>query len=431
MSAPTIGADRFHDDFLDTLRQEGDPPADAVVAAFIESDVDVHAGGIMSTLIAHSVGTHVTSSGQTSRSLQAFAEERPPLPPWADSHMVARGQDLFAQFVPLLGVGLWMASVPAGYAGAHGAQVLARTARLVSDPKRRFMETGQFILDVMTPGGLEPGGAGSRDIRHVRLIHAATRRLLTDPDDDSALSSFDVATFGAPINQEDLLGTLFTFSIIGLQVLDRGGVRVSDDDAEAYVHMWNVIGHLMGVRPDLLPLDRRDSEVVFERIQRRNYATSDAGRELTAAAIEAMQDLLALRILRGVPAAGIREYLGRDLSDLLGVPRAGLTKLLFVPPRWFNQWSYRLEKDSRLARALHERVGRRLFRGFVAYERGGRPPFQLSEGLQVQLGLVRKSRMRLWERRMVARLRRAQTRVKTSVRNRARNRARKRARRRR
>jgi hypothetical protein len=165
---------------------------------------------------------------------------------------------------------------------------------------------------------------------------------------------------------------------------------MSDDDAEAYVHVWNVIGHLMGVRPDLLPLARADAEKVFKRIQLRNYASSEAGRELTAAAIEVMQDLLELRLLRGLPAAGIREYLGKEVADLLGVPRARVTKLLFLPPRWFNQWSCRLEKDSRLARTVAERVGRRLFRGSLAYERGGdsRPAFELSDALKEQLRLA-------------------------------------------
>jgi hypothetical protein len=266
---------------------------------------------------------------------------------------------------------------------------LTHTARLVSDPRRRFLETGQFIIDVMTPGGLEPDADGSRDIRHVRLMHAAARHLLTDPRDLPGTVPFDVAKFGEPINQEDLLGTLFTFSVIGLQVLERGGVRVTDDDAECYVHTWSVIGHLMGIRADLLPLSRTDAAIVFARIQRRNYMRSAAGQELTTAAIEVMQDLLALRFLRGVPAAGIREYLGNEIADLLAVPKAQVTRLVFLPPRWLNQWSYRMQKDSRVARALAQRLGRRLFRGFLAYERGGeaRPSFALTDALKEQLKL--------------------------------------------
>jgi hypothetical protein len=241
----------------------------------------------------------------------------------------------------------------------------------------------------MTPGGLEADANGSRDIRHVRLMHAAARHLLTDPRDLPGAVPFDVAKFGEPINQEDLLGTLFTFNIIGLQVLHRTGVRVADDDAECYVHTWSVIGHLMGIRDDLLPLDRADAEIVFARIQHRNYARSAAGEELTAAAIDVMRKLLALRILRDVPAAGIREYLGDGIADLLGVPKAHLTRLAFLPPRWFNEWSYKVQKDSRLARTLTQQLGRQLFRGFLAYERGGeaRPSFALTDALKEQLRL--------------------------------------------
>jgi hypothetical protein len=387
MDAPTIGSSKFDDAFLDSLRRVGDPPADEVVQQFIDNELDADAGGLMHALIARGAGS--INSDETSPTLKTFAEARPPLPPWADVKMIERGQELFAEFIPQLGVGLWMASLPAGYAGAHGAAVLTHTARLVSDPKRRFLETGQFIIDVMTPGGLEADANGSRDIRHVRLMHAAARHLLSDPRDLPGAVPFDVAKFGEPINQEDLLGTLFTFNIIGLQVLHRTGVRVADDDAECYVHTWSVIGHLMGIRDDLLPLDRADAEIVFARIQHRNYARSAAGEELTAAAIDVMRKLLALRILRDVPAAGIREYLGDGIADLLGVPKAHLTRLAFLPPRWFNEWSYKVQKDSRLARTLTQQLGRQLFRGFLAYERGGeaRPSFALTDALKEQLRL--------------------------------------------
>lgn len=387
MIAPTVGADRFDDAFLDSLRLVGDPPADEAVTAFIDIELDADSVGLMAALIARSVGSAQTD--ETSFTLRDFANARPPLPPWTEPEMVERGQQLFAELVPQLGLGMWMASIPAAYAGAHGAEVLTHTARLLSDPKRRFIETGQFIIDVMTPGSLEPQATGSRDIRHVRLMHAAVRHLLTTPVDDDGMPPFDVARFGHPINQEDLLGTLFTFSLIGLRVLDRVGVRVSNDDAESYVHLWNVVGHLLGVRSDLLPLCRADAEVVFDHIQQRNYASSVAGRELTAAAIAVMQELLSARFLRGVPAAGMRELLGNDVADLLGVPRTRATSLLLLPPRWFNQWSYRVEKDSRLARSLAERAGRRLFRGFLAYERGSgtRPDFELSDALKEQLRL--------------------------------------------
>ncbi len=286
---------------------------------------------------------HGSDSDEESAPLRGFVETEPDWPAWADRDAVHRGQDIFAEHVPQLGLGLWMASIPAGYAGAHGAEVLTHTARLVSDARRRFLETGQFIIDVMTHGGLQPGGAGLADIRHVRLMHASARHLLQHNDVPNQ-PPFDVETFGVPINQEDLLGTLFTFSLVGLQVLDRSGVRMSASDKEAYVHTWNVVGHGMGIREDLLPLNFNDSEIVFARIRRRAYARSDAGELLTAAAIEVMQELLRLRVLRGVPAAGIREYLGDEVADLLRGAAGGCSRSCSSSPTvcstsWRARWT--------------------------------------------------------------------------------------------
>lgn len=385
MTAPSVGTHHFSPKLLNELRTVGDPPADDVVEAYLDGELGAHDGHLTTALIAH--GTR--STNEESAPLRSFVQERPVWPDWADAAMVARGQEVFAANIPQLGLGLWMASIPAGYAGAHGAEVLIQTGRLAgSDAKRRFLETGQFIIDVMTPGGLDPGGAGASDIRHVRLMHASARHLLLHHDVPGA-PEFDVERLGVPLNQEDLLGTLFTFSLVGLHVLERSGVQLPPDDQEAYVHAWNVIGHGMGLRDDLLPLDRADAEVVFARIKRRAYRESDAGRVLTAAAIEVMQDLLGLRALRGFPAAGIREYLGKDVAKLLGVPRADATRLLFVPARALSRLGARMERSSPTAQRFSAAVGRRLFKGFLEYERHGehRPGFELNEALAAQLRL--------------------------------------------
>ncbi len=67
-----------------------------------------------------------------------------------------------------------------------------------------------------------------------------------------------------------MLATQFTFSVVGLRSLQRFGVHSASYDKEAYIHLWSVIGHLMGVRDDLLPLDFADSSTVWDRITRRS-----------------------------------------------------------------------------------------------------------------------------------------------------------------
>ena len=270
---------------------------------------------------------------------------------------------------------LWMASLPADYACAKGAEPLVRTARLTGKPKRRYVETGQMIINAMTPGALETGALGYGTIRHVRVMHAAVRHLLLHGDDlrsptGDPIGAWDDA-LGVPLNQEDLLGCLFSFSVVGIDALRRSGVRVEDAEAEAYIHTWNLVGHQLGIRSDLLPLDWADSVAIWEHIKARAYAQSDAGRELTAAAIECMQDLIRIGPLGGLPAAGIRHFLGDQTADLLGVPKANWTRWFFtfvqVSDTLFDQTLGRLPGVPNLSAAL----GLRMLGGFELTERDG------------------------------------------------------------
>ncbi len=317
-------------------------------------------------------------------------QDRPPPPAWADPELIKLGQDLFAQYLPQFGLALWMASIPAGYAGAKDAVVLERTAQLVSHPRRRFLETGQFVLDVMTKGGLHDDGVGAADIRHVRLMHAAVRHMLQhEADVHDHLDGWDPA-FGVPLNQEALLATQFTFSVVGLRSLQRFGVNVSDREKEAYIHLWSVIGHMMGVRDDLLPLDFADSSTVWDRITAKEYGRSPGGTLLTKSAIEVMRQLIPGGWLDGLPATGIRFLLGNDTADLLDVPKANWTRLLFVPGRAMGGVWSRFERDSFTGSTITSVLGRIAFREFLVAERrpSGRPGFEVPEEMQRALGMT-------------------------------------------
>jgi len=392
----SVGASRFTPEFLEALRKEGDPEADEAVATYFDVELadapaTEPATDLMKLMIAAAPVHFAAAPGsdEGSPALREFVEARPPLPPWADPELIKLGQDLFAEYLPQFGLALWMASIPAGYAGAKDAVVLERTAQLVSHAKRRFLETGQFVLDVMTKGGLGDAGAGAADIRHVRLMHAAVRHMLQHEDHGHDLSGWDPA-FGTPLNQEALLATQFTFSVVGLRSLERFGVHVSDHEKEAYIHLWSVIGHLMGVRDDLLPLDFADSSTVWDRIKEKEYADSPGGRLLTKAAIEVMQQLIPGRTLDGLPATGIRFLLGNETADMLGVPRANWTRALFVPGQMLGHLMNRFDRDSVAGEEITRLLGRTAFRQFLMFERrpDGRPDFEVPEEMQRALGMI-------------------------------------------
>src|SRR5436305_14119228 len=121
-------------------------------------------------------------------------------------------------------------SLPFDYLGKKRVQVLAHTTRLMSNPNRRITQVAQFMVDVLQPGGLTTGqGRGRRSIQKVRLMHAAVRRLAQmSPEWNTA--------WDLPINQEDLAGTLMSFSWVVMDGLEKLGVSLSKTDREAYLH---------------------------------------------------------------------------------------------------------------------------------------------------------------------------------------------------
>ena len=249
-----------------------------------------------------------------------------------------------------------------------------------------------MIIDAMTPGALEPGEGGYRTVRHVRLMHAAVRHVLSHLEEIQKEGAPPIAPwdpgFGLPINQLELLGTLFSFSVVGIRSLQRSGVRLSGYQTEAYVHVWNLVGHQIGIRDELLPLSWNDSLTLWEQRRRREYGPTPEGRELTAAAIECMQELFRFSHLPGLPATGIRHYLGNETADLLGVPPADWTRVFFeVMHRTDFLYGFaliRLPGTGRIA----SRLGRRIWEGFELYGRDGeRPAFEVTDELKTAWGI--------------------------------------------
>jgi hypothetical protein len=311
-----------------------------------------------------------------------FLEEKIEAPAWVEPELVAAGQECFARWGSHVFTALYAAALPSAYACRRGVQVLGLTARLETDTKRRLNETAQFHLDVMEPGGLEPGTHGYSDVRHVRLMHAAVRWLI----ENDPRVTWD-PSWGTPINQEDLLETLLTFTEIVFEVFDRMGVAYTEDDANAYLHAWSLIGFYLGVRPDLLPLTRAQTSVLMPIVRRRQFGPSAAGHELMAALLE-QGTRLAPPGLRGLPASTVRYYVGDETADLLGVPPADWTRLVFRPLAEVSR-KLSLERLHRhLLSALSERIGFGMLALAVRAERyGGRPAFQVPTSLAARWDL--------------------------------------------
>ncbi len=156
-------------------------------------------------------------------------------------------------------------------------------------------------------------------------MHAGVRWLIEhDPT-----STWD-PQWGRPINQEDMLETLLTFTEVVFEVFDRTGVVYSDDDAEAYLHVWSYVGFLLGVDPNQLPLTRTDTKTLMAAVRSRQFGASAAGVILMDALLEEGRKLTPPG-LRGLPASTVRFFVGDTTADYLSVPPSDWTKVFFGP----------------------------------------------------------------------------------------------------
>lgn len=372
---------------LDAARHMGDPLADDVVRKIFESGGIDKVNEIMRTLV---------------RNDQLVPTELPPevteylntnvLPPTVDMASIQRAEKFFQVWGLQISMSLFCASLPSAYAAANGVKVLFETARLQTDTRRRIMETGQFLMDVMAPGGLAPGGKGVRSAQHIRLMHGAVRQLVAHD------GTWDQAAWGLPINQEDLAGTLLSFSYVPVEPMARLGIRVTPDDMADYLYMWSVVGDMLGVRVDLQPLTVADASDLVATIRRRQNRSSPQGAALTAALVTLLEELTphfgtrrAKSVLskphekglgRLVPVL-IRHLIGDETADLLSVPPSQPGWFRFLAPllRLLDIIDDAIEHDAHV-KQLIEPFSRMLLVEMFAMERGGeRAPFAIPDSL--------------------------------------------------
>jgi ER-bound oxygenase mpaB/B'/Rubber oxygenase, catalytic domain len=324
-----LGTDLQLDDaLLDRMRETVDPPADAVARTLVERGAHRLVGELMKNRQMWD------ADGEPSRLLpediRAYMKSASTLPAWRDERMIHEAEAFFLQYGLASASLLACASLPQCYVMKYGTEVLAYTKFLQVEPTRRIRETAQMVMDVMCPGGLRPHGRGVRATMKVRVMHAIIRHMVANDPHARANPADPVerARFGRPVNQEDMVYTLMTFSYVVVEGFRTMGYRMTDAQRDAYIHCWDVVGSLMGIREELLPARFADAEELFNAIQRRQHGASEAGRKLTAALLKSLGEAVPGELHDPLPAALTRKLVGDVIADALGVERpTGLTRV--------------------------------------------------------------------------------------------------------
>ncbi len=106
------------------------------------------------------------------------------------------------------------------------------------------------------------------------------------------------------------------------------GIPFTDADDAAWLHLWKVVGHVMGIHPALLPTGVADAQALWDEITRAQWAPSDAGRELTRALVSVGDRYLPHLAGANLPSTMIRFFSGDTCGDLLGLPPADWSSAL-------------------------------------------------------------------------------------------------------
>jgi ER-bound oxygenase mpaB/B'/Rubber oxygenase, catalytic domain len=388
--------------FLDHMRCVGDPPADDAVDAMLRANASNPEDTARLLLRQLLGGGHhnVLLQAPGTELLARFIHEERVLPSWAERAQVERAQAIGREHMVVGSVLLAVASLPECYLDAKGASVLAASGQLNEQPARRLRHTAHMVFSVCAPHGIYPRpGSDAAEIPvaitkalTVRLMHALLRRFTTEgyrlPEQFYRQVEQDLGLEGdhfgggelvpVPINQEDLAYVLLTFSYVVIRGLERMGVVLDASDRNAYVHLWNVIGHLMGVQRELMPTGYDEAASLFHALKQRLAGPSEEGRLLMAAMMGWINRLVPRPLRPFNPAAElVVHFVGRESAAMLGIEQRGL--------RWLRHRLFTLPLDGWDAlkpehiewsplSLLVQRLAGPMVRGFMAEVSSPRPP---------------------------------------------------------
>ena len=293
-----------------------------------------------------------------------------------DEDRIRAGADLPFHYAVPLALILQLGTMPILYAARRGVEVIGFTGRLQTEAIRRSVETAQMVFDVNRRGGLQPDGMGRRSAQRVRLMHASVRYFIRRSD------RWD-PELGVPINQEDMLGTLYSFSVLIVDALEKLGATIPADEADAFYERWRAVGELLGIRPDIIAPDLATARVHFRAIQERQFGPSAVNDALTQTWIHenhrSVQGLVSEKHI----GEAMRFFIGTEAADSLhlpGTPDDG--PFARAHRRVFRTMDGAFPRGSRRRRLTDEATTAFIRRWYLAERGPRRPTFALLEGLR-------------------------------------------------
>jgi len=307
-------------------RQQGDPLADQVIEKIIQSGNGHQIAELFNTLTKN---VDVPTENLPPEAI-AYFEKTKELPDYYDPNLIKEAQEVFSLYGPEISLILLCKSLPQCYACGKGAKVLYHTGRFVEHDEnfelltRRLVETAQFVINVLAPHSFDDNGKAIITTQKVRLIHASIRYFIGQS------GKWDQEYYGVPINQEDMAGTLMSFSALLIEGLEQLGIKLTKDQKNAFFHLWRVVGFINGVDPDLIPKTAEEGIKLGYQIFDQQLLSTKEGIALTSSAINFMKKVTPGTLFDKVPEDLVYFFLGPKVAEAVGLtkPEGCLQKIL-------------------------------------------------------------------------------------------------------
>ena len=332
----------------------GDPMADALAADGIR-----FAKPLQQLIISDSSsGSNLDANLVNNPAFNALTEQFSSHPTWFDPKLAQIGAVTYRRYPLML---IWLlrnVALMAGYSIPALSLPLIQTGALMHDALPRLMRTYAYILavsehpplhkpNISTHNNRQPieqvlaiGSEGWRQSIKVRQIHTIVRQNLLKGKGNAAKGvipnadqhhnpdgSWNTDYWGIPINQTDMIATHLQFSLLIMRGLRLLGARISTEEAEGILHLWNLASYWMGVDLQRLPKDEAAcwewlytylsiQQLDFKMGQPLAKALHDLPRQLMG------EDNRRGRFVEMVNASVTRTLVGDDIGDGLDLPKS-------------------------------------------------------------------------------------------------------------
>lgn len=343
--------DTLSNEQMDKLRQIGDLHADTFIREVVEKS-ELNELNIMFKSLVYNTQLN---KDIIPKPFLEYIDSNSDLPSWANIEMIELAQQAFSRVGPAFVIAYFCKSLPECYACGKGAEVLFKTGRLTDHTRRRVAQTAQFVLDVMSPGGLEKGGRGIIAALKVRLMHASIRYYFIKELDRGNID-YSIDKSGLPINQEDLLGTMLAFSVVVTEGMNKLGFEITKEENEAILHLWKCVGFLIGIDEKIMPIDCAAANELWKSIITRHFENTTAGSKLANLLVNMLDEILHESWLQDIIPLIMYKLMGNQTCQILDVRKPQIYNPLAIITFIFGLFLLKFENSGFISRKISQYI---------------------------------------------------------------------------